>query len=89
MNPNTNRFEELQGTDPTTHDLEQAVKKILTPQTLARPDGSPVPDHWAVFAVGENVVIKNYTFRVAYVGESTILFEPVGPIVINNDNCGV
>jgi hypothetical protein len=47
--------------------------------TLLRPDGTPVPKHWSVFRVGENVVIKEYTFKVAYIGESNILFEPVGP----------
>ena len=47
--------------------------------TLIRPDGTPVPKHWSVFRVGENVVIKEYTFKVAYIGENNILFEPVGP----------
>lgn len=47
--------------------------------TLLRPDGTPVPKHWSIFRVGENVVIKDYTFKVAYIGEGNILFEPVGP----------
>jgi hypothetical protein len=49
---------------------------------LLRPDGSAVPAHWAVFTVGEHVVIKDYTFKVAYIGETAILFEPVGPVII-------
>ena len=50
--------------------------------TLLRPDGTPVPKHWTIFAIGEHVVIKNYTFRVAYYNETSILFEPVGPVVV-------
>jgi hypothetical protein len=51
---------------------------------LVRPDGTPVPEHWSTFKVGENVVIKNYTFKVAYIGETSILFEPVGPVMIGD-----
>jgi hypothetical protein len=50
---------------------------------LLRPDGSSVPKHWSVFTVGEDVIIKDYTFRVAYIGETSILFEPVGLPVID------
>ncbi len=71
MNPDTNRFEPL--TEVTAH---------LGTVSLLRPDGSPVPAHWCVFAVGELVSIRNCTFRVAYVGEAAILFEPAGiPII--------
>jgi hypothetical protein len=58
----------------------------MNPQTnrlemLLRPNGEPVPSHWVQFAIDELVEIKGYTFRVKYIGESAILFEPVGPIV--------
>ncbi|KKM27771.1 hypothetical protein LCGC14_1571450 [marine sediment metagenome] len=49
---------------------------------LLRPNGEPVPRHWSTFQVGEDVVIKDYTFRVKYVGETSILFEPVGPVLV-------
>lgn len=52
---------------------------------LVRPDGSPVPKHWSVFKVGEEIVIKNYTFKVAYIGETAILFEPVGPVIVGEN----
>jgi len=52
---------------------------------LVRPNGSPVPEHWSVFKVGEEIVIKNYTFKVAYIGESTLLFEPVGPVIVGEN----
>ena len=52
---------------------------------VIRPNGKPVPDHWVTFQLGEEVVIKDYTFKVAYIGETAILFEPVGPTVIGND----
>lgn len=82
MNPDTNRFE------PLEEQLRELVerkdydsrKKFET--VLVRPDGSPVPKHWSVFKVGEHVVIKDYTFEVKYIGETAILFEPVGPIVV-------
>jgi len=44
---------------------------------LLRPDGTPVPKHWAIFTQDELVEIKGYTFRVKYIGETAILFEPV------------
>ena len=91
MNPDTNRFEQLTRSD--ADELEQReqeaqlkalcaeVERIQTPgyvDALLRPDGSPVPLHWSTFKVGEHVVIKDYTFEVAYIGETAILFEPVG-----------
>jgi hypothetical protein len=74
MNPDTNRFEPL--SPPSLDDL----KKELDTMRLLRPDGTPVPEHWSTFRVGEDVVIRGYTFRVAYIGETAILFEPVGPL---------
>lgn len=49
-----------------------------TTTALLRPNGDPVPQHWTQFQIGEHVAIKDYTFRVAYIGETSILFEPVG-----------
>lgn len=65
INPDTNKIEPLD----------------FIAGELVRPDGSPVPKHWATFRVDELVVIKDYTFRVAYIGESNILFEPVSAAV--------
>jgi hypothetical protein len=76
MNPKTNNFE------PLTEVAMKAASNALEPFQLLRPDGSPVPKTWSVFQVGESVVIKGYTFKVAYIGESNILFEPVGPVEI-------
>lgn len=70
MNPDTNKFEKLE---------EKGLFGLI------RPDGSPVPKHWSIFTMGEEVTIKDYLFRVAYIGESAILFEPVGPQVLAND----
>lgn len=84
MNPKTNRLEEL--CEPTKEQkaLLQAMTAHCEPSTitLVRPDGSPVPEHWSVFRVGEEVVVKNYTFKIGYIGESALLLEPVGPVVI-------
>lgn len=97
MDPDANRFKPLTpaaGDAPDgAADLvrqQEAIRKQLLqgsadlsdPTVLVLPDGKPVPRHWAVFQVGEDVVIKGYTFRVAYIGETAILFEPVGlPVV--------
>lgn len=79
MNPDTNKFEPLmEGDAPTALKLKLGMDKLLF-----RPDGTLVPKHWSVFQVGEHVVIKDYTFKVAYVGETSILFEPVGPVVVD------
>jgi len=68
---------------------EQMHKAVGTPDLdalskLVLPDGKPVPSHWAIFTEGEQVVVKGYTFRVAYIGETTLLLEPVGPYVIGD-----
>jgi hypothetical protein len=86
MNPDTNRFEPLHeaSLEETAKHRQnrEAMERMLKGAALVRPDGSPVPAHWSTFQLGEHVVIKNYTFKVAYVGESSILFEPVGPVVV-------
>jgi len=93
MNPETNKFEHLRpdtnqnedlGTEVQEHlaRLQRMVQRLgqqdrIGPRLL-RPNGEPVPQHWTQFQIGECVVIKNYTFKVAYIGETEILFEPVG-----------
>jgi hypothetical protein len=68
MNPDANKFERL------------FSRVSINPTVLLRPNGEPVPGHWTQFQLGEHVVIKNYTFKVAYIGETAILFEPVGMV---------
>lgn len=86
MNPETNKLEPLQ-----LKELEAALDRAKKKQSAAelaelgqllRPDGTPVPKHWSIFVVGETYVINGYTFRCAYIGETNILFEPVGPVVV-------
>ena len=84
MNPNTNRFEELGMMkelfkSPKESELQQKLDDLL------RPNGEPVPKHWSVFTVGDNYVINNYTFKCVYVGETSILFEPVGIVTIGEE----
>jgi hypothetical protein len=83
MNPETNKFEFLrdQNEDPGPADTATLglLRKMAQQQTaLLRPNGEPVPQHWTQFQVGEYVVVKNYTFKVAYIGETAILLEPAG-----------
>lgn len=89
MNPDTNRLEELglpEGLrrlfDEKHGNIGQELGELQATGQLVRPDGTPVPKTWSVFAVDELVEIKGYTFRVRYIGETSILFEPVGPIVV-------
>lgn len=76
MNPETNKFEKLHINESLENEFERQVNALL------RPNGEPVPKHWSLFQVGEKYVINEYTFECKYVGETSILFEPVGPIVI-------
>lgn len=85
MNPETNKFEQLidQFQEPENTTTLELLNHIEQQQlSLLRPNGEPVPQHWTQFKIGEIVTIKNYSFRVAYIGETAILFEPVGPIVV-------
>jgi hypothetical protein len=97
MNPETNRFEalnediqELQKNQ--TKEMERRLRQMQRdlakqrPPTLLRPNGEPVPEHWSVFTVDEDVVIKNYTFRIKYIGETSILLEPVGPVLVESND---
>lgn len=62
--------------DPDTNQIEHLTELA---GDLFRPDGSKVPKHWSTFRVGELVTVKDYTFKVAYIGESNVLLEPVAP----------
>jgi hypothetical protein len=89
MNPDTNKFEPLILKEKSAAAFEVELHKHLectAPETLlVRPNGSPVPDHWSIFEVGKNYEINGYTFKCAYIGETSILFEPVGPILIGEE----
>jgi hypothetical protein len=82
MNPDTNKFEQLfkEATESPTP-LERSLKEA-TESLVIRSNGKPVPKHWTIFQVDENYIINNYTFRCKYIGETSILFEPVGQIII-------
>lgn len=89
MNPNTNRLEPLaevgsaQTKELSDHfNQAKALIQQATGSTLVRPNGEPIPTHWSIFTVGETVVVKDYTFRIAYMNEGTIVLEPVSPVVV-------
>jgi hypothetical protein len=91
MNPDTNRMEQLH--QETRTELEKFTAKLADAdraaqlqelkRTLLRPDGTPVPQHWSTFRLGEHVVVNGYTFKIAYVGETSILLEPVSPALVS------
>lgn len=92
MNPDSNKFEELMRTKEELEELskgkpsyQSALDNALT-ESLLRPNGEPVPKHWSTFTVNDNVVINDYTFKIAHIGESYMVVEPVGIPNIGEDN---
>lgn len=81
MNPNTNKFERLEIYNETD-EKRKADSLVAVYPDLLRPNGKPVPKHWTVLKVGQDVVVENYTFTVAHIGESHLLLEPKGPVLI-------
>ena len=79
MNPDTNKFEMLREMTESEKQLEKMFNKMSG--QLVRPNGELIPKHWSTFTIGENYVINEYTFKCAYIGESSILFEPVGAAI--------
>lgn len=89
MNPDTNKLEELKRDMETMNidDFKSALNVLnvldkLSVTQLVRPNGKPVPPHWAIFTIDEQLIIKDYTFKIAYMNETTIVLEPVGPVPI-------
>jgi len=74
MNPETGELEPLT-VAPEAEALETKLAQIQG--QLFRPNGKPVPKHWAVFTVGELVTVKDHTFKVAYMNDGALLLEPV------------
>lgn len=92
MNPTTNKFEALfkapiEKPEKELNRESVRVRDLVRDSgtVLLRPNGEPVPEHWSVFIEGELVTIKNYTFKVAHIGESHMLLEPAGPLLIGED----
>lgn len=95
MNPDTNKFEELTVFDKQrANDLckcgsgkkfKACCRQVTVPVSqLLRPNGTPVPGHWSIFHIDEVYEINGYTFKCKYIGETSILFEPFGPIVLDS-----
>lgn len=65
--------------------IQEIQEKLIPRVDLVCADGSPVPQNWGIFTVGETIVLKNHTYRVAYINESSITLEPVGPVIVDYD----
>jgi hypothetical protein len=82
MDPNSNRFKEIYNQDDTK-DCENQLSSIhkeidkLNRSQLVTKDGDPIPDHWIIFQVDKVYEINGYSFKCKYIGETSILFEPV------------
>jgi len=99
VNPKSNKFEQLRKADWAEQQekmLSEQLRQITAAQEelvrgshqLVRPNGEPVPKHWAVFTVGERVVLKDYTFEVVDISEDRILFKPMGLAIGEADGPG-
>lgn len=55
-------------------------KEIAGLPIIVKPDGSPFPHHMSILKIGDMVPIRGQTFKVAYVGETSVLLEPMGPL---------
>ena len=87
MNPDTNKFEKLTISLKDAHpDKEVDLLQQAAGGVLFRPNGEPVPKHWSIFQIDEEVVIKDYTFRIAYINETTLILEPVNPVILPPNN---
>jgi hypothetical protein len=92
MNPDTNKFELSILPESEVVRIKKQIQEHLLAACMSgasakplHPDDTLVPTSWVQFQIGEIVDIKNYTFRVAYINDSTILFEPVGPVLASQE----
>lgn len=62
-------------------DLRDSVleTQIAGIPVIVKPDGKPFPHHKSILKEGDWIPIKGQSFRVAYVGETSVLLEPMGP----------
>jgi len=86
MNPETNRFEAVH---PKDAEYEKQVAELVSEHNrrmrvmegdFVREDGSPVPENYPVFSVGEEFRLKGYRFKVKEIKPDEITFEPIGPM---------
>lgn len=83
MNQENNRIEPINNTKEEEFKAKLAhlgLKAEDFHNNLLKPDGTPIPKHITIFKEGELIVCKNYTFRVAYMNETTLVLEPVSPL---------
>jgi len=79
LNPESNRIEPCVSMEQNERLTDELAKLGGFYSHLVKVDGTPVPKTWTTFTIGELVEIKGSTFRVAYIGETSLLFEPVKP----------
>lgn len=46
----------------------------------ALPLGQQAPEGWIEFAIGEEVTVKNYRFKIKRVSAQRLVLEPIGAI---------
>jgi hypothetical protein len=86
MNPNTNQFEQVSYDDDTPSGNRAERRRAVAEERkhakrykkALRQNGTPVPDDWPIYDIGEHVMLKGYCFRIAGIGTNSMLLEPVG-----------
>ena len=78
MNRETKKFEPILTKDEIARDEITLPLGTVTPRHARLPATARLP----VFMVGELIVLKDVTFEIVYVGESTLLLEPAEPAII-------
>jgi len=63
--------------------IAMAAPGPANPYEIFKPNGQPLPGHWAAFQTNEVVTIKNHSFKVVHIGDSHML-EPLGVIEIGS-----
>jgi len=64
--------------------IAMAAPGPANPYEIFKPNGKPVPAHWAAFQPNEMLTIKNHSFKVAYIGNDCMVLEPLGVIEISS-----
>jgi hypothetical protein len=61
--------------------FDSVLQEFVERAQLVQPDGSPVPETWTIFTVGELVEVKGRSFKIGWIGADGVLLEPVRGLV--------
>jgi hypothetical protein len=87
MHPKTNRVKPQvlkENVEKTEHGIEIKCARLLLGLAgkLSRPNGVPVLFTWGLFQEGKTIVVEDYTFKIAHIGGTYLVLEPIGSALI-------